>query len=250
MKRFIALTLALIAQGAMAQGGKALPALPASCEDQINSNGLYCSASKVLSDSKTVNVTFAAVVSKDSKHFKTVDALLSRYTDFKSWPLYAAGSPQAALEFSAHGSVALPSIVDASGVKTLRHVYEYNLKIQGIPLLKQPVHGITYNQIVAPYAGAQASLEFAAQTAPVADFPFSPKGVKSQTGSIHVLNCDPAVLTACDASKWLVVYETTAVPSVSFAMAIAAKSMTAGIEDLLVGMLDDSIDVPSDTTTP
>jgi len=221
----------------MAQSTKTVPVLPKGCESQISSNGLYCSARVVTGDKATV--TFAAVVSRDS--FPTVDSILDRYTNFARWSEYAKTSPNTVIEFKQGGSVALEPITNAAGVETLRHVYDYSLKIQGIPLLKQSVRGITYNTIVTPYSGALASLEFAAQTAPVPGFQEKPKGLKSQTGSIHAVVCDPTVLEVCDDSKWLLVYETTVQPDVSFAMNIAANTVTAGIEDLLVGMLDESI---------
>ncbi len=242
MKKLIALGFGcLVAQGAMAQTApalKAVPALPAACEDQISDNGLYCSG-RVITGNKT-SVTFAAVVSKDA--FPTVDTIIARYTNFARWPEYAAASPQKVIEFGKPGSIALAPVKNADGSVTERHVYDYQLKIQGIPLLKQAVKGTTYDTILAaPVSGALASLTFAAQLNPVDPKESAPKGLKSQTGSIHALACDAAVLSVCDDSKWLLVYETTVQPDVSFAMDIAANTVTAGIEDLLVGMLDESI---------
>ncbi len=239
MKKFIALIFAsFLAQGTFAQSVvKTVPVLPQGCGDQISSNGLYCSARVITGDKTTV--TFAAVVSKDA--FPTVESILARYTNFPRWPEYAATSPDTVIEFKRAGSVALEPLTSADGVVTMRHVYDYSLKIQGIPLLKQSVRGITYNTIVAPYKGALASLEFVAQTTAVPGFQEKPKGLKSQTGSIHALTCDPKILAVCDDTKWLLVYQTTVQPDVSFAMTIAANTVTAGIEDLLIGMLDESI---------
>lgn len=241
MKKFLALSVAgLLAQGAMAQATavKVLPALPEACEDQIADNGLYCSGN-VITGAKTT-VTFAAVVSKEA--FPTVESILARYNSFERWTEFAAASPAKVIEFSKGGSLPLAPVENEDGTTTLRHKYAYQLKIQGIPLLKQSVAGVTYNTVLAtPYEGALASLEFSAKTGTVLADEVAPKGLKSQVGSIHAVTCDATVLSVCDESKWLLVYETTVQPDVSFAMTIAANTVTAGIEDLLVGMLDESI---------
>ncbi|RZA15570.1 MAG: hypothetical protein EOP10_26120, partial [Proteobacteria bacterium] len=112
MKNFIALGLGcLLTQGLMAQEtvptipaapGKALPVLPADCNDQIESTTLYCSTNVI--DGNQVTVTFAAVVSKEV--FPTVESVLARYTDVARWPEYAAASPQTVIEFAkTNGSV-------------------------------------------------------------------------------------------------------------------------------------------------
>lgn len=235
MKTIIALGFGLaLSQAALAQdAAKVLPALPGDCLEQIADNGLYCKGQAISGDK--VTVTFAAVVSKEV--FPDVDSLLNRYLNFGSWPTFVDNSPQKVIEFKSNGSKMLDTIVDQDGQTTIyRHVYEYSMKVQGIPLLKQPVHGITYNKLVAPYEGSLASLEFAAQTGPVDGFPQKPKGVKSQVGSLHALECTG--LEVCDDSKWLLIYETVAQPDISFAMGIAANTVSAGIEDLLVGLLD------------
>lgn len=252
MKKFIALGFGcLLAQGAFAQDNaavkKVVPALPEACEDQIADNGLYCSSRSIEGNKTTV--TFAAVVSKSS--FPTVadttddllvaNALLTRYSDFTRWPEFASVSPEKVIEFNKGGSKALTPIENADGTVTLRHVYDYQLKIQGIPLLKQAVKGTTYNTVVDPYEGAVASLVFEAQLKANASDEVAPKGLKSQVGSIHAIKCDAEVLSVCDETKLLLVYETTVQPDVSFAMGIAADTVTAGIEDLLIGMLDESI---------
>ncbi len=243
MKKFIGLGLgALLAQGAFAQAdvkvpAKVLPELPASCDDLIASNGLYCSGNTI--SGNKASVTFAAVVSKEI--FPTVDAILARYNSFDRWPEFADVSPQKVIEFTRGGSKALTDVVNEDGTVTKRQTYEYKLKIQGIPLLKQDVRGTSYTNIVTAYEGALASLEFAAQATPALAGEVSPKGFKSQVGSIHALECDANVLSVCDEGKWLLVYTTTVQPDVSFAMGIAANTVTAGIEDLLVGMLDESV---------
>ena len=240
MKKFIALGFGcLLAQGAMAQDEviKVLPALPEGCEDQIANNGLYCSANVITSNKTTV--TFATIVSKDA--LPTVDAILARYASFDRWPEFADVSQEKVIEFARGGSKALSDLTNADGTITKRHVYEYSLKIQGIPFLKQAVKGTTYNTIVSAYEGALASLEFEARANAADASEVAPKGLKSQVGSIHALACDPEILAACDENKWLLVYETTVQPEVSFAMSIAANTVTAGIEDLLIGMLDESI---------
>ncbi len=235
MKKFIALSFScFLAQGAMAQE-KMVPAFPEGCSDQIDANGLYCSGRTI--DGAKATVTFVAVASKNT--FPTVDSLIARYTSFGEWPAYANKSASKVLEFKAvGGSTSLPDLVDpVDGLVIKRQAYDYSLKIQGIPLLKQPVAGTTYNKIVTPFAGALASLEFVAQTAPSLAGEIQPKGMKSQVGSVHVLECDSAKVAICDENQWMLVYETTAQPDVSFAMNIAANTVTAGIEDLLIGLL-------------
>ncbi len=270
MKKLIAFGFGLLAQSAVAfsatapaannapadssneTAAKALPAIPDGCADQIAGNGLYCSAKTI--DGSKVNVTFIAVVNQDTYTSKPstdgsvvktpVENLLALYTDFAKWPDYVKASPEAVIEFKANtGSQKLPDLVqksnDASVPDTviLRQTYDYNMKVQGIPLLKQAVSGITYNTIVKPYDSALASLEFAAQTAAVQDYPQGPKGMKSQVGSLHVATCAADI---CDAStQYMIVYNTVIEPQISFAMSIAADTVTAGIEDLLVGMLDE-----------
>lgn len=233
MKKILALGFGLaLSQSAFGQA-KVLPSLPEGCIDQIAENGLYCNSNSISGDK--VTVTFAAVVSKET--FPDVDSLLNRYLDFANWPKFVENSPQKVIEFKSGGSKLLDTIVDADGsTKIYRHVYDYNMKIQGIPLLKQAVNGITYNKIVTPYEGALASLEFEAQTQPVPGFAQKPKGVKSQIGTLHALECKD--LEVCDDTKWLLVYQTVAQPDISFAMNIAANTVSAGIEDLLVGLLD------------
>lgn len=242
MKKFLALGFGcLLTQGAMAQdsvppaAAKSLPALPTGCADQIANNGLYCSSNVVAGD--RITVTFAAIVSKET--FPTVDSVLARYTNFARWPEFAAASPQKVIEFKTGGSLAL----DPLATGELRDSYAYSLKVQGIPLLKQDVVGLSYNTLLdTPYAGALASLEFRAITdGSDADFTGTAKGVKSQVGSIHAVACDAAVLDVCDETKMLLVYTTTVQPDISLAMTIAANTISAGIEDLLVGMLDESI---------
>lgn len=233
MKKFIALGFGcLLAQGALAQDAeeKVLPSIPADCADQIADNGLYCSTNSI--DGNEVTVTFAAVVSKEA--FPAVENILSRYTSFARWPEFAAASPQKVIEFSKNGSAAGGETTESEVGTVYTHAYDYSLKIQGIPLLKQAVKGTTTNTILtAAYPGAEGSLEFAAGA--------GAKGLKSQVGSIHALVCDADALEVCDESKWLLIYQTTVQPEVSFAMGIAANTVTAGIEDLLVGMLDESI---------
>lgn len=245
MKKIIALGFgALLSQGAFAQAA-AVPALPEGCEDQIIDNGLYCSGN-VLDGNKAI-VTFAAIVNKDAiiagatDDKLVADALLTRYSDFSRWPEFAANSPQKVIEFGKDGSKALVPVENEDGTSTLRHVYDYQLKIQGIPLLKQAVKGTTYNTVVAAYEGAVASLDFAAQSQANSSDEVAPKGLKSQTGSIHALACDPAALAVCDETKLLLIYTTTVQPDVSFAMGIAANTVAAGVEDLLIGMLDESV---------
>ena len=242
MKKVLALGIGcLLAQGAFAEEttpAKALPVLPADCADQIESNGLYCSSSVILKDK--VTVTFAAIVSKVV--FPTVESVLGRYTNFARWPEYAAASPQKVIEFKPKGSFELETSVNTPA-NTLRHSYDYTIKVQGIPLLKQSVTGLTYNNILkTPYKGALASLEFTAITdGSDKDYTSKAKGVKSQIGSIHAVACDVELLAVCDETKILLVYTTTAQPDISLAMKIAGDTITAGIEDLLVGMLDESI---------
>lgn len=251
MKKFIALGLGcLLAQGALAQEQevekKVVPALPEGCDEAIASTGLYCSGNTITGN-KT-NVTFAAVVSKEQ--FATVDAILNRYTDFARWPEFADVSPQTSIEFSKNGSNALSDIENEDGTITKRQTYEYKLKVQGIPFLKTDVRGTTYTTVVEAYEGALASLEFAAQAKATDKLELAPKGLKSQVGSIHALACDAEVLSVCDEDKWLLIYTTEVQPDVSFAMQIAANTVTAGIEDLLVGMLDPSVVDPEIEVSP
>lgn len=208
-----------------------LPSFPSDCVTQIESNGLYCSRLETLGNK--IHVTFVGIASKEI--FPEAALLINRYLDFPSWPDFVNKSPQSVVSYHADGSKTLPSIQSAEGVTIYRQYYDYDLKVQGIPLLKQTVKGVTYNWEVPAYEGALKSMEFQAQPEAVPDYPESLKGMKSQIGSVHVMEC--AGLEICDGTSWVVIFDTTVEPDVSFAMAIAGKTIKAGIEDILNGIL-------------
>ncbi|MBC7532689.1 MAG: hypothetical protein H7318_14035 [Oligoflexus sp.] len=284
MKRFLALGLGcMLAQGAMAQDnttplppvtttpvppvilppivGKTLPLLPSDCSEQVGNNGLYCSSQAIAGNK--VSVTFAAVVNKDiadkckskfSPAFNDVEDLLSYYLDFSKWPTYAAISTQKVIEFtktvgSKDLGVGDVSTADAEGNIPTRHGYSYSLKVKGLELIKQSVTGVTYNYRVTPYEGALGSLEFVAIKNPPKDLGITTAGVNSQTGSIHAVACSTDLLESCTDDKILLIYETTIEPNISFAIKIAAATVTSGIEDLLMGMLTQQ-ELPLPDTCP
>jgi len=119
-----------------------------------------------------------------------------------------------------------------------RHFYDYRLKS---PIGYQNVRGVTFNSRVTPYAGALASLEFEAQNTGAQEVPAGEKllvgseGVKFQTGAVHAVSC--AATNFCDDTQWLLVYETKLQPEIDLLPKVAATSIQAGIEALLVGML-------------
>lgn len=213
--------------------GKSLPSLPADCAAQIESSGLFCSSISVAGD--MIDVTFLGLADKGT--FPTVDSLIERYLDFARWPEFVKNSPQDVVVYKSGGSVAYETKMTDDGRALYPQFFDYDLKVQGIPLLRQNVRGVTYNYDVDAYDGALRSIEFQAQKGPLPEYKQTLKGMNSQIGSVHALECTGQEF--CDDSKWLVVFYTRVQPNLSIAMNITAKTMQAGIEDILTGMLEE-----------
>lgn len=222
----------LLLSSMAAAAGKSLPALPEDCALQVETSGFYCSSIRVAAD--TIDVTFVGLADKEA--FPTVDNLLDQYLDFDRWPDYVKNSPQDVVVYKSGGSVALEEKLAEDGRTLYPQFFDYDLKIQGIPLLRQNVRGVTYNYSVAPYEGALRSIEFQAQKGPLPEFNETLKGMHAQIGSVHALACNGQDF--CDDTKWLVVFHTRVQPNISIAMNIAGKTIKAGIEDILTGMLE------------
>jgi hypothetical protein len=229
MKLAIALGLGLLSSTLMA---KELPQAPASCADDVAQIG-YCSKVTAPTFRGPIDIQFFVVVDKAT--FPTVESVLDRYLSFDNWPAYSQSTDTDALLFNK--SVRM-SDMQKDAETIFRHYYDYRIKS---PIGYQKVRGVTYNTRVTPYIGALASLEFVAQNSGPQEIPAGEKplvgteGVKFQTGAVHAASCEG--LSFCDDSQWLLVYETNLQPEIDLLPKVAATSIQAGIEALLIGML-------------
>lgn len=232
MKNFaFALALSLPTLGLAA---KSLPNVPANCLQDIQMNG-YCADFDAPIFMGPVNIRFFIVV--DKADYPTVDSAIARYMDFASWPEFVMDSGRSNIEFHS-SSVLSPIPAVGSRPEIIRHYANYRLKA---PIVGwQDVRVVTHNYKVAPYQNALASLEFevqnrGAQQVPVGESPLmGSEGVKSQTGSVHAVDCKLSNL--CNDNQHLLIYHSKISPDIDILPKVAAGAIQEGVEAIIVGM--------------
>ncbi len=182
-----------------------------------------------------IDIKFYIVVDKET--YPTVELLLDKYMAFDQWPAYTDTVGSDAIVFNR--SARLDDLTADDGSTIARHYYDYKLKS---PIGYQKVRGVTYNnRLATPYEGAVGTIEFAAQTSGAQEVPSGEKplngaeGVKLQTGVINAVDCTDNAL--CSEGQWLLTYESSITPAITLLPKVAAGSIQAGLETVLVGML-------------
>ncbi len=240
MQRVIALSLALMSGMASA---KNLPAIPADCAKSVAEVG-YCSAVQAPTFKGPIDMQFFVVVDKSS--YPTVDSIINRYLAFDYWPEFSKSTDSDALLFNKSARMAS---FDKDQTTIYPHYYDYKMKS---PIGYIKVRGVTHNYFVPAVTGAVRTLEFVAQangpqTVPAGEKPLNGlEGVKFQTGAVHAVDCSSNPVAFCSADQFLLVYETNVQPDIDLLPKVAAASIQAGIESLLVGMLFNDVSVPAE----
>lgn len=235
MKTWIALGMGCLLTGhAFAETAKA-PPVPkdlATCVAAIADQN-FCVETDA--SSFPINIRFYIVV--DKENYPTVETLLDKYMAFDEWPAYTETVGSDSIVFNR--SARLDDITAADGTTIARHYYDYKLKS---PIGYQKVRGVTYNnRLATPYAGAEGTIEFTAQTNGTQEVPSGEKpltgaeGVKLQTGVINAVACTSNEL--CSEGQWLLTYESSITPAITLLPKVAAGSIQQGLETVLVGML-------------
>lgn len=231
MKNWIVLSMGLgLAASASA---KTLPTAPEGCIRDLQTKN-FCSAYEAPALRGPITVKFFATVDKAS--YPTIDDLLERYTDFEAWPAYVESTGRTDVIFNS--SEVLPSIpATDSSPEILRHYADYQIdSVIGY----QDVRVVTHNIRVDDYPGALGSIEFEVQTSGSQPVPAGEPalegavGVQQQTGSVHAVDCINSDLCADD--QYLLVYESTITPAIDLLPNLAARSITRGVESILIGM--------------
>jgi hypothetical protein len=235
MKTWIALGMGCLLTGhAVAETAKA-PPVPkdvAGCVDSIAEKN-FCVETEA--SSFPINIRFYIVVDKEA--YPTVETLLDKYMAFDQWPAYTDTVGSDSIVFNR--SARLADLDAEDGGTIARHYYDYKLKS---PIGYQKVRGVTNNHRLAqPYAGAEGTIEFAAQTTGAQEVPSGEKplngaeGVKLQTGVINAVACENNTL--CSEGQWLLTYESSITPAITLLPKVAAGSIEQGLETVLIGML-------------
>jgi hypothetical protein len=235
MKTWIALGMScLLAGHAVAETAKA-PPVPKDVEACVAAIADQRFCVETEASGFPINVRFYIVVDKET--YPTVETLLDKYLAFDQWPAYTDTVGSDSIVFSR--SARLDDLSSEDGTTIARHYYDYKLKS---PIGYQKVRGVTYNtRLATPYAGAEGTIEFAAQTSGVQQVPAGEKpltgaeGVKLQTGVINAVACTDNAL--CGEGQWLLTYESSITPAITLLPKVAAGSIQQGLETVLVGML-------------
>jgi hypothetical protein len=232
MKSWIALGMGCLMAGHAVAATVPTPKDVASCSSAIAEQS-YC----IETDASAfpIKVRFFIVVDKET--YPTVEGLLEKYLAFDQWPAYTESVGSDAIVFTK--SERLSDLTAADGSLIARHYYDYKMKS---PIGYQKVRGVSHNQRLAtPHAGALGTIEFVAQTSGPQEVPAGEKplngveGVKMQTGSINAIECVDNKL--CSEDQWLLTYESDITPAITLLPKVAASSIEAGLETVLVGML-------------
>jgi hypothetical protein len=235
MKTWIALGMGCLLTGhAVAETAKA-PPVPkdvAGCVASIAEQN-FCVETEA--SSFPINIRFYIVVDKEA--YPSVETLLDKYMAFDHWPAYTDTVGADTIVFNR--SARLSDLSSDDGSTIARHYYDYKLKS---PIGYQKVRGVTYNhRLDTPYAGAEGTIEFAAQTTGAQEVPNGEKplngaeGVKLQNGVINAVSCENNQL--CGEGQWLLTYESSITPAITLLPKVAAGSIEAGLETVLIGML-------------
>ncbi len=231
MKALLGLGLLTAAQ-ALAAGQ--LPTAPANCAEAIAEKS-YCSETVYPQGGFPFTTRFFVVVEKEV--YPTVEVLLDKYMAFDQWPAYVGTVDSNAIIFNK--SARLSDKSDELGQTVARHYYDYKLKS---PIGYQKVRGVTHNtRLAKAYTGAEATIEFSAQTSGPQEVPAGEKalngaeGVKVQVGAISAVACTGSNL--CNDNQWLLIYETSITPTINLLPKVASASVVEGLEVILLGML-------------
>jgi len=230
----------LLSASAVAQ---TLPVAPTGCARDLAQRS-FCSGFEAPPLRGPLTVKFFAVVDKAS--YPNVESILERYTDFESWPDYVAATGRTDVIFKT-SKVLQPLPATGTRGEVMRHYADYRIdSVIGF----QNVRAVTHNFSVPAYKGALSSIEFVAQSSGPQEVPPGEPalngsvGVQKQTGSVHAVDCDNSAL--CSGDQYLLIYESTVTPDIDLLPSLAARSITRGVESILIGMfllddLDDDI---------
>lgn len=231
MKHLIGWTLGLAVSASAA--AQTLPTAPSGCARDLAMRS-YCSSFDAPPLRGPINVKLFAVV--DKADYTSVDGVIKRYTDFERWPAYVDATGRTDIVFNT-SKVLKPLPATSGSAEVLRHYANYRIdSVIGY----QDVRVVTHNSVVKAYTGALASLEFVAQNKGTQEVPTGEPalngsvGVQSQTGSVHVVDCASSEL--CSADQYLLIYQSTVTPDIDLLPNLAARSISRGVESLLIGM--------------
>ncbi|MFW7381905.1 MAG: hypothetical protein ACOH5I_24070 [Oligoflexus sp.] len=231
MKHLIGWTLGLAVSASAA--AQTLPTAPSGCARDLAMRS-YCSSYSAPPLRGPINVKFFAVVDKAS--YSNINSILKRYTDFENWPEYVDATGRTDILFNTSKVLKPLPATDGNG-EVMRHYADYRIdSVIGY----QNVRVVTHNTLVDAYDGALRSLEFTAQNKGQQEVPTGEPalngsiGVQSQTGNVHVVDCASSEL--CSEDQYLLIYESTVTPDIDLLPNLAARSITRGIESLLIGM--------------
>lgn len=229
----LALALGLMLP-AVGYAGKTLPNVPSDCMDDIELQS-YCASTKAPIFKGPVKVAFFVVVGKSE--FPSVESAVERYMDFDAWADYVAASGQDNVEIDL--STTLDPIPAKEGSNEVFRQYSaYRMKAPVVGW--QEVRAVSHNYEVPAYDGALTSVDFVIQNSgsqevPVGEAPLNgSEGVKSQTGSLHVVSCEKSEL--CSEDQMLLIYESTITPDIDILPSVAAGAIKDAIGGIVIGM--------------
>ena len=204
--------------------GKSIPEVDSKCADSIAEED-FCSKTTAPLIKGAVDVEMFVVVSKD--YYPTVQSILDKYLTFNDWPEYVELSGMGVPTFATSEDRGVKTVEkNGKAVEVRVHYADYTSPAPP-PVLNHRVSGEFHYQNVTPYSGAVMSMEFASQPGGT--------GLEAQSGSIHALDC--STVSVCGDDQWLLYYETSVQSSIDILPRLAAPSVLAPIESIVIGML-------------
>ena len=204
--------------------GKSVPSVSSECADAIAEED-FCSKTTAPLIMGPVDVEMFVVVSKE--YYPTVESVLEKYLRFSDWPAYVELSGMGVPTFATSEDRGLKTIQkDGKAVEVQVHYADYTSPAPP-PVISHRVAGEFYYEKVPAYDGALISMEFSLQP--------GGKGLEKQSGSIHAIDCN--TVSACEDNQWLLYYQTSVRSNIDILPRLAAPSVLAPIESIVIGML-------------